>query len=171
MTGSPFSLFRRKESGVWYVRFRLPDRSWSNARTTRCYKKREAIAFAEEHLRTNGAPQRKGRVRFSQFAEGFFDTGGRWETRAQKRGVRGAHVRNQQARLENYLIPVFGSWYLDEIGPEEIESALDYIQNEVTPKRKTKTGKLSNRTINGLHAALSAVFAEAVRRRYINVNP
>ncbi|MFW5807089.1 MAG: tyrosine-type recombinase/integrase [Spirochaetota bacterium] len=126
MNGQRFTLYRRKESGTWYARFRLPDGSWSNPRSTRQYKKRDAIDWCEEYLRTAGQPRRRKRLTFGEFAE-----------------ITGA----------------------------DIDRALLHIRENAKPKRATKTGQLSNRTVNALHAALSAVFAEAVRQGYVARNP
>lgn len=173
MTGAPFSLYRRKESGAYYARFRLPDGSWSNPRSTREYRKRDAIEWCEEHLRAHGQPTSRRAITFEEFTRGFFDPGGLWERTitAHKGPVRGAHRRNQQARLKNYLIPTFGTWRLDEITAGAVDRALLHIKATATPKRSTETGGLSNRTVNGLHAALGAIFSEAVRQGLMRTNP
>lgn len=173
MTGAPYTLYRRKESGVWYVRFRLPNGAWSNPRSTREHKKRDAEAWAVEYLRQHGRPVSRARPTFADFTHGFFDPGGRWErsVTAHKGSVRGAHVRNQQSRLENYLLPMFGTWRLDEITAGDVDRALLHIRHNATPKRGTETGQLSNRTVNALHSALNAIFSEAVREGYMARNP
>jgi integrase len=173
MSGSPFTLYRRKESGTFYARFRLPDGTWSNPKSTRQHKKRAAEEWCKDFLAKNGSPVHRWSITVREFAAGFFDPGGLWDRKvsAHRGAVRGAHLRNQQSRLENYLLPTFGDWRLPEIVPADIDRALLYIRDTAQPKRTTETGQLSNRTVNSLHAALNAILSEAARQGLIARNP
>jgi integrase len=176
LTGSPFSLYRRKESGVWYARFRLPDGSWSSARSTRENKKAAAIIWCQEYLHKVGAPPAsKKRITFAEFTEGFFDPGGPWERclNAHSGEITGTHLQNQRGRLKNYLLPVFGTWKLDSITAGDIDKALLHIRETGRPKsgKNKKAVQVTNRTVNSFHSCLSVIFAAAVRQGYMAKNP
>lgn len=172
MTGSRFSLTKRKETGVYYARFRRHDGSWTTARSTRRRDKKGAIEWCEEQLLQFGVPTGK-RIRFKDFADGFYDDGGPWarEYNARKASpVRPSHLRNQRGRLKNYLLPTFGARYLDEITAGDIDRALIHLR-DASPKRKTGEDHLSARTVNSLRSCLSEIFKEAVRQGYLRHNP
>jgi len=173
MNGSPFSLWKRKENGRYYVRYRLPDGSWSNPKSTGCTKKSDAIDFANDHLQQHGAPLTKRRPTVAEYSLGFFTPGGPWEQDIVSRNgrVRAAHVRNHESRLQNYLIPEFGHRKIDEVTPGDVKRGLLAIKNTATPKRKTRTGKLSAATLNQIRSTLSAIFDAAVADGLVVKNP
>lgn len=173
MAGSPYSITKRKESGRYYARFRLPDGSWTNMRSTGCKKKGEAVAWCEEYLLKVGRPTSNRRISLQEYATGFFDPGGRYETRyneIHERPVSPSHVRNQKGKLDNYIVPTIGPRKLDTITPADIEHALRYIRDNYTSQRND--GKpLGHHTINSIRSAMVTLFEAAIRDGLIARNP
>jgi integrase len=173
MHGSPFTLTKRQPSGIYYVRFRLLTGGWSGARSTGERSKRAAIEWCHRYLIEHGQPTGK-RIKFEDFARGYFDEDGRYAKRYnahRARDVRPSHLRNQRGRLTNYLIPMFGHYYLEDLTPGLIDRTIFHIRDNEEPKRTNKTGKLSARTINAVRSALSAILEDAVLQGYIRHNP
>lgn len=164
MHGNPFTLTKRQPSGIYYARYRLLTGGWSSARSTSERTKRAVIEWCRRYLVEHGQPTGK-RIRFEDFAQGYFDEDGRYTRRYnahRAREVRPSHLRNQRGRLGNNLIPLFGHHYLDDLTPGLIDRTIFHIRDNEEPKRTDKADKLSARTINAVRSALSAILEDAV---------
>lgn len=161
----PYSLWKRRlNSGnhVWYVRFRLEDGSWSTAKSSGQGTKTAAESWAIEYLRQGQIVTREN-VSFGSFAKDFFAWDGQYVRSLTLRGrqIGQRHVANQQAYVDNYLIPAFGPDKLSRIDSDRIlELALDL-----------KERGLSASTINHILLTLRTVLQYALRKKYLQSLP
>jgi integrase len=100
---------------------------------------------------------------FAVFAKDFFVWNGEYISRLKLRGkqIGQRHADNQQAYLDNYLIPAFGSDKLKIIDSDRIQDfAFDLVDKG-----------LSASTINHVLLTLKIVLQVAHRKKYIQVVP
>lgn len=165
MRKKPYSLWKRKlpsGASVYYIRFRLEDDSWGTAKSSGQTTKTAAEAWAINYL-SSGQVVTRENVTFGTFARGFFAWDGAYlrtlRSRGRQTGVR--HAANQQAYVDNYLIPEFGSLKLVRLDSERI---LDYAL-------ELQERGLSASTINHILTTLRTVLQYALRKKYIQVVP
>jgi len=126
-------------------------------------------------------------VKFSEYADGFFDWEGTYVKRARTRqrktsrklgltNMGHTHADKMNAFLKNHLIPYFGDKRLSRFTSEDIEQWIDYMLE--TPRRELPAYKdsederrLSPRTINHMLICLRHVFGQAKREGLVVKNP
>lgn len=146
MTGKkPFSLYTRKlKNGkpVYYVKFRLPDGSWSSGKCTGQISKNKAEAYCIDYLQTGGIIIKQN-VTLKDFSVNFFDWNGSHATDKRVRGLRISprHCLERTDLLNNHLIPVLGNVKLTAIDKALIKQFRNNRDN--TGNQKTKKHNLS----------------------------
>ena len=165
MQKKPYSLWKRRlNSGrfVYYVRFRLENGAWSTAKSSGQTKKTMAEAWAIEYLKS-GQIVLKENIRFSDFADGFFDYDGPFIKSQLYRGktIGRRHAENQNAEVKNHLTPVLGDIKLSKIDSEVIEELVIGM---------SAAGKASG-TINHVLITLRTILQYAYKKKYIQHMP
>ena len=165
MQKKPYSLWKRRlDSGrfVYYVRFRLENGAWSTAKSSGQTKKTTAEAWAIEYLKS-GQIITKANVRFKEFADGFFDWEGAYVQSLilRGRGIGRRHAENQNATIQNHLIPAFGDLKLSRIDSDGIEELVISL---------SAAGK-SPGTINKVLITLRTILQHAYKKKYIQRLP
>ena len=119
-------------------------------------------------------------VKFSEYADGFFDWDGTYVKRARTRQRRTSrklgltnmghtHADKMNAFLKNHLIPHFGDKRLSSFTSEDIEQWIDHMLE--TPRKEKDDRPLSPRSINHMLVCLRHVFGQAKRDGLVAVNP
>ncbi|WP_319476857.1 tyrosine-type recombinase/integrase [Marispirochaeta aestuarii] len=171
MKGKPYSLFRRKNKQkskrhwIYYAQFKQPDGSFSTAKSTGKTNVYEAIAWAEEYLRSGSAGITKG-IRFGAFSDGFFDIDGDYFEEKRLLGDVGSvpserWLVNQSGYLKNHLLPFFKNYELTDITQSAVK---DY---QIERRRK---GYSKSTIIHSLHA-LRIILARAQEQGLIQGIP
>jgi integrase len=153
-----YTLFRRKGQKIWYFYYYYAEGKRSS-RSTGESLKYEAERYAAGFVRKISG-QSTERIRLLEFASGFFDQAGGW-VRSQKARNRtfGSHQSTvRTGHLKNYVLPKFGSRFVDDIASGEIDSWLLNLP-------------VANGTKNAIISTLNIVFKEADRRKLIRDNP
>ncbi len=165
VTKKPYSLWKRKlPSGhvIYYARFRLDNGSFGTAKATGQSTKSAAESWAIDYLAT-GQVITQENITFKNFASGYFAWDGPYIQSLLLRGrqIGERHADNQQAYLDNYLIPEFG-----ELKPKQIDS--DRIQEYAVELRAQG---LSASTVNHILTTLKIVLKGALRKKMIQALP
>jgi integrase len=165
MKKKPYSLWKRElPSGktYYYARFRLDDGSWSTAKATGQTTKSAAEAWAIDYL-SRGQIITRENITFKDFASGFFSWDGTYVQSMLLRGrqIGRRHAENQQAYVDNYLIPEFG------------ELKLKYLDSELIQEFaiELRARGLSASTVNHILTTLKILLKEAVRKKLVQVLP
>ena len=162
----PFSLWNRKlPSGrsVYYVRFKNEDGSYQTPHSTEQTSREAAIRWSL-NLINEGGVLTKRNVKFTEYADDFFNWDGPYVTFRRQRGrqIGKTHCRHMNSYLHNHLIPYFDTKKLSSLTSQDIKNWQDYMLNET---------ELSPRTINHMLICLRLVFSEALKHHYIASNP
>lgn len=165
MPKKPYSLWKRKlASGRigYYVRFRLDDGSLGTAKSSGQSTKSAAESWAIDYL-ARGQVITKENITFKDFTKDFFDWEGPYVKSLLLRGkqIGERHADNQQAYLDNYLVPAFG-----ELKPKNIDA--DRIQEFAVDLRAQG---LSPSTVNHILTTLKLVLKAALRKKIIQALP
>jgi integrase len=165
-----FSIHTRpsKRGPVFYVQFRNEDGTWTNAKSTRIVdhgRKRDyqaAVSWAKDYL-NSGQVVTKERVKFKDFADGFFDWNGEWakEKRIRRRRISKRQCRNHEQSVQNHLLPFFGDLKLTAIRDSHIRKW----------QHKCFDAGMAGATINRKTVALRIILKEAYRRGLIQRMP
>jgi integrase len=193
-TELPFSLYpraRKKGKPMIYVRFRGPDGEWLPGRSSGQTSRDAAKRWAMKEIMDSNVVVREN-VKFSEYADGFFDWEGTYVKRARTRQRKSSrklgltnmghtHADKMNAFLKNHLIPYFGDKRLSNFTSEDIEQWIDYMLE--TPrcelpackkpdKKPSKDERpLSPRSINHMLICLRHVFGQAKRDGLVASNP
>ncbi len=194
-----FSLYpraRKKGKSMIYVRFRGPDGEWLPGRSSGQTSRDAAKRWAMKEIMDGNVVVREN-VKFSEYADGFFDWEGTYVKRARtgqrkssrKLGLTNmghTHADKMNAFLKNHLIPYFGDKRLSSFTSEDIEQWIDYMLETPRcdlPAYKDKGAKysgddrpkderpLSPRSINHMLICLRHVFGQAKREGLVASNP
>ncbi|MDC7234544.1 MAG: tyrosine-type recombinase/integrase [Spirochaetales bacterium] len=139
----PYKLWCRKDrKGVFYIQFAHTPGKWI---TTNCTDRDDAIRWAEANREAAGQIRKKIPT-LKQFADGFFVPGNEfWMKRLmrKKKSFASDYFRAHQGRLDNYIIPEFGSRLISSITTVEIDNwFLDLesvrTKNELSDNAKNK---------------------------------
>lgn len=151
--------FWTKPSGIIYVQFATEPGRW---KSTGQREQKYAIQWAEEHrIDTVDTTQT-----LQQFAEGFFIPGRHnWIERqiSKNKSFAQGFLRENQGRLDNYILPHFGSYLLSALKPRMIEDWLISIKGIGKP--------LADSTKNKILNTFRHVLAEAKAQELIPSNP
>lgn len=176
-TGKPFSLYRRKAGKryIYYFRLTKPDGTRTAGRSTGQTSKGAAERWVLDYLERHGTPTAAGRISFDSWAREFWSPDGRYVRlrRAHGHSLGAHHVRTQHRLVRNYLLPRFGSLYLDQITTEHVESfLLEMYETGRSPyQRNGAYPRIGARTVNQIRACLKQILAEAVRLGHLKRNP
>ena len=107
MTGKLSSLFKRGK--FFYVQFKLPDNTYSSAKSTGQTSRNAAERFAIEYLQQGKIVIRES-ITFKEFSHGFFNWSGSWAMDKRVRGLRISerHCRELDHSLHNLVFPSIG---------------------------------------------------------------
>jgi len=162
----PYSLFLRRLPGrkpVYYCKFRDRSGAYLPAVSTGCRKKPEAERWAEKQLTDGEYFFPRGKITLEAFAKDFFQADSRYVERQRARGkhLSPAYLDICETSLRLHVIPTLGSYLLDEIEPETVETWLFSLRDK----------GLAAETCNHALSALKAVFREAARLRLVKSDP
>lgn len=165
MNKKPYSLWKRRlESGqiIYYIRFRLDDGSFGTAKSSGQRTKSAAEAWAINYL-SSGQVVLKENINFSEFAKDFFAYDSPFVKSQLRRGrsFGRRHAENQNAIVNNYLIPEYGDLKLSKIDDEMIEAFAEEL---------VVLGKAPS-TINKILLALRVILQQAYKQKYIQKLP
>jgi len=179
MTGKSYMVFKRdgtktknksgeksgkKNGGIWYAQFKLPDGSWSYAKSTGETAKGRAEKWAMDYLSAgNGSIVQKENVIFENFSKDFFNWEGEWATDKRVRGLRIApyHCLQREDLLKNHINPAIGKMKLTAIDREVIKN----FRNKMF-----KQGYSGN-TINKCLSAIKTILESAEEKSLIQYIP
>ena len=162
---APYTLFKRNDSGVYYVRFRDRAGRRMTAQSTGCTRKRDAEEWAAAQFRSNGYDRPQKRMSFASYAADW------WipekcpyirQRRTEGKSLSSGYVTANRGLLENYILPEFGSMKLDAITRADIED---------WKVKLFESGSLAAATVNHALKVLKLMMKEAYRREVIPGNP
>ncbi|MDA3947863.1 MAG: hypothetical protein PF508_01450, partial [Spirochaeta sp.] len=159
-----YSIYKRKRKKgrpLMYVKFRGRDGSYLPGRSSGETSRSAAETWAVNELSKGEVPVTK-KVRFGQYADGFYDWNGRYVTYLRNRGRKFGmlHSVKMNAYLANYLIPHFGNRLLSEITARDVEA----WQDAMLKKQSERTNEtLSPASVNHMLVCLRTVFKHAVK--------
>lgn len=165
----PFTIFPRKlKSGktVYYYRTYAPNGRRTVAHSTGKTNKAQARCYCAELLR-NGLLCVDASVRFSFYAEGFFDDNSKWMSDKIQAGQGRAQpvaentLKMYRMCLNNYLLPFFGKKKLSDIEPHDIKEFRNYLIEK----------DFSNTSINLYCGCLKIILSYALAEKLITFNP
>ncbi|MCX7030679.1 MAG: hypothetical protein NTU62_11250 [Spirochaetes bacterium] len=126
--GRPFTLYtrpRKRGKPVYYVRYKMPDGDWTIAQSTGQTSEGAAETYALEQLRTGAVDLTADEVpTFAQWAEGFWDTGGRYDRARRARGyvLSPTYLRIAELTVRKHLGPAFDRLKLCDLSTELLEN-------------------------------------------------
>jgi integrase len=131
-----------------YVKYRLPDGTYTKYRSTGTRSIQDATKFAEQQL-FSGTTLNPTTTTFKTFAKNFFDWDGEWalDKRSANKRLSKSHCARQQMNLDKHVIPVIGNLKL---------SAIDTRTIKMLRIGLSKKG-LSGSTINHVLISINAV--------------
>jgi len=140
----------------------LDDGTFGTAKATGQTTKSAAESWAIDYL-ARGQVITKENITFKDFTKDFFDWKGPYVQALLLRGkqIGERHAENQQAYLDNYLIPQFG-----ELKPKQIDA--DRIQEYAIELRSQG---LSASTVNHIFTTLKIVLQGALRKKLVQSLP
>jgi len=155
--------FRKNGNRFIQVQFRHLPGKWMSTGTN---DRDEAVRFAERFLSNTGCTPAKS-MTFREFATGFFspeDPRGyrHWNLKHGKK-YQDDHYVQQQAFLDNYLIPKFGDYLIDSITDVMID---DFIVDLVG----VNGHELADNTKNKVLTAMRVILYEAKRMKLVSTN-
>jgi len=159
-----FVLYRRKSKAgkkpTYYVKYKLPDGSWGNAKSTGATNKKEAEQIAIDILaelnKQNEMPL------FSSFAADFFNYSKEWaeEIKITGRRISERQCREKQRLLDTHIIPNFKNKKINEI----TESDIKILRNSLFKK-------YAGATVNYTLSCINAVLDNARSKKLIESVP
>lgn len=162
--GRAYTIYPKKQkSGVmYYAEFRGTDGEFGSAKSTGCRTKGAAETWAMEYLNSGQVVTREN-LTFSTYAEDFFDPEGVYAKNKKARGKSFSERRlsEQEAKLNNHLIPAFGKYRLTDLDYKKIEKfQLDLL----------KSGRAGD-TVNAISAVLGEILEEAFKEKLLHAMP
>lgn len=161
-----YTIRKRSESRCWEFKLTNGNGSWLSTRT-------KNISQVEENVNRILAQMGKQTVtgmKLNDFALDFFEKGGTGSIRAHNekmnKNYEDTWYEQNQARLNNYILPDFGHMYMQEITDVMIEDW--YINlHSMYDSRKELADGTKVKVLN----TFKVVMKEAKRRRLIEINP
>ncbi len=151
--------FWKKPSGIYYVMYAIRPGKWLS---TGQKKESDARIWAEE----NRVNKIETSQTLQQFADGFFIPGRHnWIERkhAKNKYFASDFLTTHQSRLDNYILPYFGSYLLPAIRERAIDDWLIDLKGKFKP--------LSGATKNKILVTFRHVLQEAKEQGIIDSNP
>lgn len=153
---------RSRTGEVYYVQFKRPDGSYSNAKSTGKPTKGEAHDWVLREL-ASGQVLTKGNVTFGAFAKDFFDPAGEYarHRRIRRKAVSERSLHEQAMQLKRHIMPYFEKVKL---------TAIDYDAVAAFQLKKLDEG-ISGSYVNKLTGTLRAILEHAQRKKLIRGMP
>ena len=122
MKGKPFTLFKRGKT--YYVRYKLPDGSWSTAKSTKETAAGRAEQIAIKYLNNGNIVTKEASL--EKFSKDFFSPGGPWATDLKVSGKRFSERQclEKTAILNNRILPALGKLKLTATDIQFMNSSL-----------------------------------------------
>ena len=164
MQRQPFYLTKRslpsgKRMYYYYVYDKFGNRT--TPKSTGCSKKADAFSFCASLLKRNMLDTSK--VRFRDFAVGFFDDGSKWYTsRMLSNQLSTSTLKGYRSYLSFHILPYFNNYILERITTNDIREFRVYLSEE---------SELSNKTINNVVDCLRIIFDWALEDDLVIKNP
>ena len=161
----PFKIFKRTlKSGkqVYYVRFLLPDNSYTSGRSTGESSKRKAELKAWEYLKT-GNPTAGNNPTVEKFSKNFFDWDNDWALSKRSSGKRISveNCRKNNRLVENHIVRLLGKKKLSELDTATCRQ----LRNKLF--KEGKSGSLTNQVLG----CLKAICEAAEEKHYLRGMP
>ena len=162
----PYKFKWRGDRGAYYVSYKHIPGKWFS---TGCATKEAAVLYADEQMRSTGVSKGKRMPTLGEFASGFFwpgdPHGHKMRNIARKLYYEDTYYMTHQARLDNYILPMFGKHLLDSITDVAIEDWILSLKS-MRDKRKDLTDDSRNKVL----MCFRIVLQEAKREGYIDHN-
>jgi integrase len=157
-----FSIFRRKNSPIYYAQFKLLDGSWTSAKSTHAKTKEKAKQYCLDYMK-GGEIVIRDKVTFEQFAKHFFSWSGAWALEKRARGLRLSERWCMELNRisDSMLMPVLKNCKLTDID----EYAIEKIPIELY--QKGYAGSYVNKAL----VALTAILKAAKKQKLIKYIP
>ena len=164
MQRQQFYLTRRTlKSGkrIYYFYFYDKFGSRTVPKSTGCTRRQDAFAYCANLLRRNMLET--SRIRFKDYATGFFDEGSKWHNnKVLTKEITPGTLRGYRASFSNHILPYFSEMLLEKITANDIRDFRVYLAEEK---------ELSNKTINNTVDCLRIVFDWAIEDEMIYRSP
>src|SRR5271157_663813 len=111
-----FSVFKRKCGRIYYGQFKLPDGSWTSAKSTHSTSKERAKQWCLAYMKTGQIIARKN-ITLAEFSKNFFTWNAPWASNKRITGKRISphHCADCAALLNNHILPRLGNMKLTQI--------------------------------------------------------
>jgi len=164
--GKPFTVFKRKNSRIYYAQFKLPSGQWSAAKSTGETSKGSAERWAIEYL-SAGQIVVKETVTLAEFSKDFFSWEAPWATNKRVTGKRISrhHCQDCAGLLENHILPRLGKMKLTHIN----ETVIERLRNDIYSNGYS--GNTTNRVLQVLKAILKAAKKQSLIQFIPEVEP
>lgn len=163
-SGKPYRFVEANGRAIQCIFAHIPGKRFS----TGTFDRDEAVIWAEEFLRSDGGVPTKMPT-LEEFAKDFFTRTDPDSLYARSKSLGREYgpdwQPNNQAKLDNYILPKFGSYLLSAITPCRIEAWMTSIKCIATGK------PMANTTKSGINYTFGLVMRDAVRKGYIDTNP
>lgn len=165
-----FSIYPRKcknGKSIFYAQFKLPDGSYTTAKSTGCTSRRAAEKWSDEFLLKNGYPMPGRDLTFSMYAEKFFIWNGRWalDKRAVGKRLSERHCLDTTDLLKRHILPYFGNMKITDID----RALLKQFRNDLF--NKGKSSSLINKTLYAIKAILEMAEEDGLIRGVPKIDP
>lgn len=164
MNRQPFYLSKRSlNSGrrMYYYYFYDKFGNRSVPRSTGCTKKQDAFLYCTSLLKRNMMDSSK--LRFKDYAMGFFDEGSKWFNNRLLAGEISQNTLNgYRSYLKYHIYPYFENMIIEKITPNDIREFRVVLKEEKD---------LANKTINNIVDCLRIIFEWAIEDEVIFRNP
>ncbi len=160
-TSKDFTLTKR--GNVYHARFRLPDGSRSNFKSTGQTSKSKADKWCRDYLKLGDVVLNEG-IRLNNFAQDFYN----WESpyirkkRLDNKSISQKWTETKQRLTDKYIIPYFGNSLLTSINEDKAELFRQHLSYEM---------KLAPQTVNHILLCLNEILKQAKKLKYIQFIP
>lgn len=146
-----YSIFRRKNSPIYYAQFKRPDGSWTPAKSTHAKTKEKAKQWCLEHMK-GGEVIIQDKIIFEDFARNFFSWSNTWALDKRARGLRLSErwCMELNRLTEKTLFPVMKHYRLVAID----EAVIEKVTIELY--QKGYSGSYVNKALGAIKAILKA---------------
>jgi integrase len=160
-TAKDFTLTKRGD--IWYARFRLPDGSRSNYKSTGETAKSRAEKWARDYLKAGDVVENEN-IRLKSFAENFYDWDGVYirKKRLDNKSISQKWTETKQRLTNKYIITYFKNTPLTSLNDNQVELFRQHLSYEL---------KLAPQTVNHVLTCLSEILKQAKKLKYIQYVP
>lgn len=164
MNRQPFYLSKRTlNSGKHMYYFYTYDKFGNRTcpKSTGCSKKADAFSYCASLLKKNMIDSSK--VRFRDYAAGFFDEGSNWYRNRTMSGPLASNtLKGYRSYLKFHIYPYFENMLIERITPNDVRAFRVYLKEEKD---------LANKTINNIVDCARIIFDWAIEDDVVLRNP